>query len=52
VLVLSDVLGLSRKPVPSFVKPFAQLAPQIEEALANFKMAVEEGSFPTENQSY
>ena len=52
VLVLSDVLGLSRNPVTSFVKPFAQLAPQIEEALANFKMAVEEGSFPTENQSY
>ena len=52
VLVISDVLGLSRKPVPSFVKPFAQLAPQIEEALATFKAAVEGGDFPDENQSY
>ena len=52
VLVISDVLGLSHKTVPSFVKPFAQLAPQIEEALAEFKAAVESGAFPDENQSY
>ena len=52
VLVISDVLGLSRKAVPSFVKPFADLAPQIEEALAAFKAAVESGAFPDENQSY
>ena len=52
VLVISDVLGLSRKAVPSFVKPFAELAPQIEEALAAFKAAVESGAFPDENQSY
>ena len=49
-VAISDVLGLSRKAVPSFVKPFAQ--PQIEEALAEFKAAVESGAFPDENQSY
>ena len=31
--------------MPSFVKPFAELAPQIEEALAAFKAAVESGAF-------
>ena len=52
VLVISDLLGLSGKKAPSFVRPFAALAPQIEEAVAAFKQAVVSGDFPGDKESF
>lgn len=52
VLVFTDLLGISNRPVPKFVKKFANLNPIINEALAAYKSAVESGSFPSEEQTY
>ena len=52
VLVISDLLGLSKKPHPRFVRSFAQLEPQIGEAIRDFKAEVAKGTFPSEEQSY
>lgn len=52
VLVLTDLLGISGKPVPKFVKKFADLNPLIAEALTAYKAEVESGAFPTDEQTY
>jgi 3-methyl-2-oxobutanoate hydroxymethyltransferase len=52
VLVLSDLLGISDKPVPRFVKKYADLNPLIREALAAYKADVEAGAFPSAEQEY
>ena len=46
ILVFTDVLGMGQGHVPSFVKKFADLKPQIEQALAAYKADVESGGFP------
>ena len=46
VLVIHDILGLFEKFVPKFVKVYAHLAPQIREAIKQFKNEVESGIFP------
>jgi 3-methyl-2-oxobutanoate hydroxymethyltransferase len=45
ILVISDLLGLSSKKPPSFVKPFANLYNEIEETLKKFKESVENRSY-------
>jgi 3-methyl-2-oxobutanoate hydroxymethyltransferase len=50
--VISDLLGLSDKPVPKFVKKYATLSPIIKEALAEYKNEVESGAFPNKEQTY
>lgn len=52
VLVFTDLLGISSKPVPKFVKKYAYLNTLIAEALANYKSDVEEGTFPGEEHTY
>ncbi len=52
VLVLTDMLGISDKSVPKFVKKYANLNPIITEALANYRAEVEAGTFPTVEQNY
>ncbi len=52
VLVITDLLGISDRPVPRFVKKFADLNPIITEALHRYKVEVETGSFPDSGQSY
>jgi len=52
VLVFTDLLGISGKPVPRFVKKYADLNPLIAEALSVYKAEVESGSFPTDEQTY
>ncbi len=52
VLVFTDLLGISGKPVPKFVKKFADLNPLITEALAAYKSEVESGAFPAVEQTY
>jgi len=52
VLVFTDLLGISGKPAPKFVKKYADLNPLIVEALASYKAEVESGAFPADEQTY
>lgn len=52
VLVLTDLLGMSGKPAPKFVKKFATLYPLIAEALTTYKSEVESGTYPSEEFTY
>ncbi|MEN7972556.1 MAG: 3-methyl-2-oxobutanoate hydroxymethyltransferase [Verrucomicrobiota bacterium] len=52
VLVFTDLLGISGKPAPKFVKKYADLYPVISEALTAYKVEVESGAFPTDKQAY
>ena len=52
VLVTHDLLGMFEKFMPSFVKNYAQLAPQMKEALASFRREVMDGVFPGPEHSF
>jgi len=47
ILVFTDVLGMGQGHVPGFVKKFADLKPQIQQALSAYKTEVEQGDFPS-----
>ncbi len=52
VLVTHDLLGMFEKFVPSFVKSYARLAPQIKDAVLAYKREVREGRYPDESHSF
>ncbi|MDF7823943.1 3-methyl-2-oxobutanoate hydroxymethyltransferase [Pontiellaceae bacterium B12227] len=52
VLVFTDMLGISNKPVPKFVKKYAHLNGIIAEALTAYKSEVEEGTYPGDEHTY
>lgn len=52
VLVLHDLLGLSFRPRPKFVRPYAEMAPTVRAAAEAFRQDVENGSFPADHESY
>jgi 3-methyl-2-oxobutanoate hydroxymethyltransferase len=52
VLVIHDMLGLTRGPVPSFVKAFASLGDQAVAAARDFAGEVASGSYPDDAHSY
>lgn len=52
VLVTNDMIGTYEKFLPSFVKRYAHLAPQIEAALRTYVEEVEAGNFPGPKQSF
>lgn len=52
VLVIHDILGLCEKYSPKFVKRYAELAPVITQAAAQYVQEVREGSFPTKEHSF
>ncbi len=52
VLVLYDVLGLFDEFVPKFVKPYAHLKADAVDALRRYKTDVEQGTFPSDSESY
>jgi 3-methyl-2-oxobutanoate hydroxymethyltransferase len=52
VLVLYDLLGLFDEFTPRFVRPYAHLKADALQALRRFKEEIEQGKFPTENESY
>ncbi|MBU0965764.1 MAG: 3-methyl-2-oxobutanoate hydroxymethyltransferase [Proteobacteria bacterium] len=52
VLVTHDLLGMFDKFVPSFVKGYANLAPQIKDAVSAFKEEVRAGSYPDAKHSF
>ena len=52
VLVVYDVLGMFDDFVPKFVKPYAHLKADALQALRQFKEDVEQGTFPSDSESY
>ncbi len=52
VLVTHDLLGMSGKFIPSFVKCYTQLAPQIKASLDNFQDDVRSGNYPDAEHSF
>lgn len=52
VLVINDILGLYDRFTPSFVKKYADLAPQVRQAAARFRDEVEEGVFPAAEHTF
>ncbi|MBI5559345.1 MAG: 3-methyl-2-oxobutanoate hydroxymethyltransferase [Deltaproteobacteria bacterium] len=52
VLVTHDLLGMFEKFVPRFVKGYANLAPQIKQAVASFQEEVQSGTFPDAEHSF
>ncbi|TGU71403.1 3-methyl-2-oxobutanoate hydroxymethyltransferase [Geomonas terrae] len=52
VLVIHDILGLCSKYSPKFVKRYAELAPIIAEACANYIADVKGGTFPEERHCF
>jgi 3-methyl-2-oxobutanoate hydroxymethyltransferase len=52
VLVTHDLLGMFEKFIPSFVKGYANLAPQIREAVQGFRQEVKAGAYPDDAHSF
>ena len=52
VLVFHDLLGLSGRTPPKFVRAYAQLGPVITEAIANYAKDVRSGDFPGPDETY
>lgn len=52
VLVLHDMLGLNQGFKPKFLRHFANLGEQVQTAVADYVTAVQDGSFPNENECY
>lgn len=52
VLVFHDIVGLFEDFKPKFVRRYLEGAKLIKEALTKFKIDVEEGNFPSEEESY
>ena len=52
ILVSHDVLGLPSEVKPKFVKAYASLGTEMRRAFESYKREVEEGLFPSDEQSY
>jgi 3-methyl-2-oxobutanoate hydroxymethyltransferase len=52
VLVIYDLLGLFDEFVPKFVKPYGRLKGDALQALRRYKEEVEQGTFPSDSESY
>lgn len=52
VLVINDLLGLSPQPVPRFVRQYAAMRNICTDAVKRFKEDVENGIFPSADESY
>lgn len=52
VLVIHDILGLCEKYSPKFVKRYADLAPVIGRAAADYVTEVKSGAFPTKEHAF
>ena len=46
ILVCNDLLGMTSGPVPSFVKKYAEVGAQVQEAFSNYADEVRGGNFP------
>jgi 3-methyl-2-oxobutanoate hydroxymethyltransferase len=52
VLVLHDVLGMSKRPAPKFVRRYADVGDIVTKAVAQYAADVRSGAFPSDAESY
>lgn len=52
ILVLHDMLGLTKKYLPKFVKQYGRLGAAVKEAVNNYVEEVQSGEFPAREHSY
>ena len=52
ILIIADILGLSRGPKPKFSKSFAQLDEPMTEAVKAYADQVRQGQYPSDEQCY
>jgi 3-methyl-2-oxobutanoate hydroxymethyltransferase len=52
ILVIQDMLGIYEKPLPKFVKMYAQIGEGIKKAVAGYIKEVKNGKFPELKHSY
>jgi 3-methyl-2-oxobutanoate hydroxymethyltransferase len=52
VLVLHDLLGLSKRPRPRFVRRYAEVGDIVTKAVAQYAADVRSGAFPSDAESY
>ena len=52
VLVTNDMLGLTSGYVPKFVRPWADLAQQMQQAFSDYRDSVRAGTFPAPSESF
>jgi 3-methyl-2-oxobutanoate hydroxymethyltransferase len=52
VLVLHDLLGLSKRPRPKFVRRYADVGDIVTKAVAQYAADVRSGAFPSDAESY
>ena len=52
VLVTHDMVGMFEKFIPSFVKQYVNLAPEIKKAVTAYHQEVKSGAFPAEEHSF
>jgi 3-methyl-2-oxobutanoate hydroxymethyltransferase len=52
VLVLHDLLGMSKRPAPKFVRRYAEVGEIVTSAVAQYAADVRSGAFPSDAESY
>jgi 3-methyl-2-oxobutanoate hydroxymethyltransferase len=52
ILVLHDLIGLSFQARPKFVRPYANVADLVRNAVQDFRADVREGRYPADSESY
>ena len=52
VLVVNDMLGMTGKVAPKFVKRYADFGEQMKKAFASYKKDVQDGKFPGPEHGY
>jgi 3-methyl-2-oxobutanoate hydroxymethyltransferase len=52
VLVLHDLLGLSKRPAPKFVRRYAEVGDIVSRAVSQYAADVRSGTFPSDDESY
>ena len=52
ILVTQDLLGMTDRQLPKFVKPFATIYPMMQSAIKQYKAEVESKQFPSEGESF
>ena len=52
VLVVHDMMGITKEFKPRFLRVYADIAQQMNNAVENYIKDVKEGSFPTDKESY
>jgi 3-methyl-2-oxobutanoate hydroxymethyltransferase len=52
VLVLHDIIGMSRRPAPKFVRQYADVGTVVRDAISAYAADVRSGAFPSSSEAY